>query len=241
MWLRRHTGGFFCESRLNRLKRQQLPRLSSFAFASRMLNFGHNNSSGEGHRVDVSSRVLVLSRPSANVSPQVPHRHDGKGLNYEEAYDRGCCRVCSRYRIRFGGRSRHQGQADCRAGASGVGSRVRFCDRQRLHLPRHHAVEPQAVGRGVLRAALQHQQGPRSCTSASAAPASASRTAPRPRSTSTAAGVRPSASSRSTSALGTTGIRAASALQQPRHDQTARRAAASSRRLFRTATRSRTT
>ena len=32
----------------------------------------------------------------------------------------------------------------CRAGAAGVGPRLRFGDRQRLYLPRHHAVEPQA-------------------------------------------------------------------------------------------------
>jgi hypothetical protein len=68
MWLRSHTRGFFCDSGMNRLKRQQLPRLSPSPISCFMLNYGHNNSSGEGHRVDVSSRVLVLPRPSANVS-----------------------------------------------------------------------------------------------------------------------------------------------------------------------------
>ena len=67
------------------------------------------------------------------------------------------------------------------------------------------AVEPQAVGLGVLRAALQRHEGPAASTSARAAPASRSRTGQRPKSTSTAACGRPSASSLSISASGTIG------------------------------------
>ena len=42
-------------------------------------------------------------------------------------------------------------------GAEPVGYRLRRRGHERLHLPRRHAVRAQAVGRGLFRAALQHQ------------------------------------------------------------------------------------
>ena len=78
-------------------------------------------------------------------------------------------------------------------------------------VPRHRPVQPQAVGLGLLRAALQRQQDSAALRRRRAAPASPSRTAPRPKSTSTAVSARPSACSPSTSVCSATSIRVDSA------------------------------
>ena len=91
---------------------------------------------------------------------------------------------------------------------------------QRLHLPRHHPVQPQAVGHRLFRAALQRHQGLAALCRRRRSRASRSRTAPRLKSTSTAVSARPSARSPSTSASGATCIRAEpanTARQRRRH------------------------
>ena len=82
---------------------------------------------------------------------------------------------------------------------------------ERLHLPRRDPVGPQAIGRGLFRAALQHQFELATLRRSSPARASSSPTTRPRKSTSTAASVRRAVRSPSIWATGTTTIRAVSA------------------------------
>ena len=114
-----------------------------------------------GLAVDGSCRVLVVIETVRERQPPSQAAHDGKGLSMKKftlaAVAALAVSAMPAFAADMPAKAARIGGS---ASAAGLGPGLRFGDRQRLCLARHHAVEPQAVGRGLLRAALQHQQGP---------------------------------------------------------------------------------
>ena len=84
---------------------------------------------------------------------------EGDGDPYEES---GFVSNGAGNGVGFGSRCGYAGegrQGSAAAGIRSLGFRLRWRHHQRLHLPRHHPVQPQAVGERLLRAALQRHQG----------------------------------------------------------------------------------